>query len=229
MGEFGRSDLTVTSRGCCCGRRPREQTCWMSHRDTVFEPPPGFTALATPRHLAGGRGRERRAGHLRDPVPPRGRAHPLRPGDPQPLPHRGVRLRAHVVGSVDRGGADRAHPRAGGGGEGDLRPLRRRGLLGGGAARAPRGGGPADVRVRGPRPDAQGRGRAGDRDFPRHLPGAARGGGRRAAVPRAAARGHRAGGQAQGDRGRVHPRLRGGGRQARRCAPTWCRARSTPT
>ena len=24
---------------------PREQTCWMSHRDTVFEPPPGFTAL----------------------------------------------------------------------------------------------------------------------------------------------------------------------------------------
>jgi GMP synthase (glutamine-hydrolysing) len=25
---------------------PREQTCWMSHRDTVYEPPPGFTALA---------------------------------------------------------------------------------------------------------------------------------------------------------------------------------------
>jgi GMP synthase (glutamine-hydrolysing) len=26
---------------------PSEQTCWMSHRDTVFEPPPGFTALAS--------------------------------------------------------------------------------------------------------------------------------------------------------------------------------------
>ena len=26
---------------------PREQTCWMSHRDTVFEPPPGFVALAS--------------------------------------------------------------------------------------------------------------------------------------------------------------------------------------
>jgi GMP synthase (glutamine-hydrolysing) len=26
---------------------PREQTCWMSHRDTVFEPPPGFTSLAS--------------------------------------------------------------------------------------------------------------------------------------------------------------------------------------
>src|SRR5208283_3140678 len=29
------------------GGLPREQTCWMSHRDTVFEPPPGFTALAS--------------------------------------------------------------------------------------------------------------------------------------------------------------------------------------
>jgi GMP synthase (glutamine-hydrolysing) len=26
---------------------PKEQTCWMSHRDTVIEPPPGFTALAS--------------------------------------------------------------------------------------------------------------------------------------------------------------------------------------
>jgi GMP synthase (glutamine-hydrolysing) len=26
---------------------PAEQSCWMSHRDTVFEPPPGFSALAS--------------------------------------------------------------------------------------------------------------------------------------------------------------------------------------
>src|ERR671939_292423 len=26
---------------------PEEQSCWMSHRDTVFEAPPGFTALAS--------------------------------------------------------------------------------------------------------------------------------------------------------------------------------------
>ena len=25
---------------------PADQSCWMSHRDTVYEPPPGFTALA---------------------------------------------------------------------------------------------------------------------------------------------------------------------------------------
>ncbi len=48
VGEFGRSDLHVAGDG---GRLlaglPAEQTCWMSHRDTVFEPPPGFTALAS--------------------------------------------------------------------------------------------------------------------------------------------------------------------------------------
>jgi GMP synthase (glutamine-hydrolysing) len=46
-GEFGRSDLTVTEPGRLLAGLPNEQTCWMSHRDTVFEPPPGFTALAS--------------------------------------------------------------------------------------------------------------------------------------------------------------------------------------
>jgi GMP synthase (glutamine-hydrolysing) len=46
VGEFGRSDLTVEEHGTLLRDTPREQTCWMSHRDTVFEPPPGFTALA---------------------------------------------------------------------------------------------------------------------------------------------------------------------------------------
>jgi GMP synthase (glutamine-hydrolysing) len=47
VGEFGRSDLTVTQPGVLLKGMPREQTCWMSHRDTVIEPPPGFTALAS--------------------------------------------------------------------------------------------------------------------------------------------------------------------------------------
>jgi GMP synthase (glutamine-hydrolysing) len=47
VGEFGRSDLTVAEPGRLLAGMPREQTCWMSHRDTVFEPPPGFTALAS--------------------------------------------------------------------------------------------------------------------------------------------------------------------------------------
>ena len=47
VGEFGRSELHVTEPGVLLEGLPREQTCWMSHRDTVYEPPPGFTALAS--------------------------------------------------------------------------------------------------------------------------------------------------------------------------------------
>ncbi|HEY7933192.1 MAG TPA: glutamine-hydrolyzing GMP synthase [Solirubrobacteraceae bacterium] len=47
VGEFGRSELTVSEPGVLLAGMPREQTCWMSHRDTVFEAPEGFTALAS--------------------------------------------------------------------------------------------------------------------------------------------------------------------------------------
>jgi GMP synthase (glutamine-hydrolysing) len=47
VGEFGRSQLTVSDKGRLLAGTPAEQTCWMSHRDTVFTPPPGFTALAS--------------------------------------------------------------------------------------------------------------------------------------------------------------------------------------
>jgi len=46
VGEFGRSQLTVSEPGRLLAGTPAEQRCWMSHRDTVFEAPPGFTALA---------------------------------------------------------------------------------------------------------------------------------------------------------------------------------------
>ena len=41
-------DARPTTARLLCGLAgtPAEQTCWMSHRDTVFAPPPGFTALA---------------------------------------------------------------------------------------------------------------------------------------------------------------------------------------
>jgi GMP synthase (glutamine-hydrolysing) len=47
VGEFGRSDLHVTDPGVLLAGLPLEQTCWMSHRDTVFEAPAGFAALAS--------------------------------------------------------------------------------------------------------------------------------------------------------------------------------------
>jgi GMP synthase (glutamine-hydrolysing) len=47
VGEFGRSQLLVGEGGTLMRGLPAEQTCWMSHRDTVYEAPPGFTALAS--------------------------------------------------------------------------------------------------------------------------------------------------------------------------------------
>jgi len=47
VGEYGRSTLTVTEPGRLLAGLPAEQPCWMSHRDTVFSAPPGFTALAS--------------------------------------------------------------------------------------------------------------------------------------------------------------------------------------
>jgi GMP synthase (glutamine-hydrolysing) len=47
-GEFGRTELTLAGHGgALLAGMPASQPCWMSHRDAVFEPPPGFTALAS--------------------------------------------------------------------------------------------------------------------------------------------------------------------------------------
>jgi len=47
VGEFGRSRLTVHEPGHLLEGLPDEQSCWMSHRDTVYAPPVGATALAS--------------------------------------------------------------------------------------------------------------------------------------------------------------------------------------
>jgi len=47
IGEFGRSRLEVRATGRLLRGLPAQQSCWMSHRDTVFAPPPGFIALAS--------------------------------------------------------------------------------------------------------------------------------------------------------------------------------------
>jgi GMP synthase (glutamine-hydrolysing) len=46
VGEFGRSQLIVSDPGRLLAGTPHEQTCWMSHRDTVYAPPEGARALA---------------------------------------------------------------------------------------------------------------------------------------------------------------------------------------
>jgi len=47
-GEFGRTELAlVDAGGRLMAGLPASQQCWMSHRDCVYEPPPGFAALAS--------------------------------------------------------------------------------------------------------------------------------------------------------------------------------------
>ena len=47
VGEFGRSDLHVHHPGRLFAGLPAEQSCWMSHRDTVRHAPAGFSELAS--------------------------------------------------------------------------------------------------------------------------------------------------------------------------------------
>ena len=216
VGEFGRSQLTVRESGTLLAGLPLEQSCWMSHRDTVFEAPPGFTALASSTASPVAAFESVRARDLRDPVPPRGRPHALRDRRPQEVPRRRLRRRAELVGRLDRRGAARAHPRPGRRREGHLRPERRRRLLGRRSARPPGDRRPAHLHLRRPRPDAKERGRAGHQGLPRPVQDPAGRRRRREPLPREARRRRRARGQAQDHRRRVHPRLRGGGRQDRR-------------
>lgn len=47
VGEFGRAELSLGREpGRLFAGMPREQTCWMSHRDAVMAAPPGFSELA---------------------------------------------------------------------------------------------------------------------------------------------------------------------------------------
>ena len=96
VGEFGRSQLTVHEPGRLLAELPAEQACWMSHRDTVYEAPPGATPLASSTESPVAAFEDTDARPLRDPVPPRGRPHAVRHADPRALPRRHLRLRAHV-------------------------------------------------------------------------------------------------------------------------------------
>ena len=123
VGEFGRSQLTVAEHGRLLAGTPDSQACWMSHRDTVYAAPEGFTALASSTRVAGGGGRGRRARPLRHPVPPRGRAHALRAARADDVPRGHLRLRAHLERGEHHRRAGRGDPRPGRRRQGHLRAL----------------------------------------------------------------------------------------------------------
>ncbi len=196
----GRPLLRLRARrayhGVVLARRPRRRAA------------SGLRRPRLDRHAAG-RGLPRhRSAHLRGAVPPRGRAH--RPGrrDPVQLPL----PRREVPTHLDRGGLHRRHgradPRAGRGRRGDLRSLRRRGLLRGRGARVPGDRRPPDVHLRGPRSPQKARARAGREPVPQPLRHEARRRGRGGPLPRRPGGRGRPRGEAEGDRSPLHRRLR---------------------
>ncbi|MGH3026421.1 MAG: glutamine-hydrolyzing GMP synthase, partial [Gaiellaceae bacterium] len=49
-GEYGKVDVHTADGGALFASQPVEQTAWMSHRDTVVEPPAGARIVATSEH-----------------------------------------------------------------------------------------------------------------------------------------------------------------------------------
>ena len=46
LSEFGKTTLNVLEQGLILDSMRKEEQCWMSHRDSITEPPPGFEVLA---------------------------------------------------------------------------------------------------------------------------------------------------------------------------------------
>ena len=162
---------------------PADQTCWMSHRDTVFAPPPGFTALAssTGSPVAALESVERGIYGIQ--------FHP----EVVHTPYGQTILERFLdeICEADRTWSPESivseqiapDPRPGRRGQGHLRAERRGRLERRRAARAPRDRRPAHLRLRRPRAHAKERGRAGRRRVPRPLQGPARRRRRRGALP----------------------------------------------
>ena len=187
VSEFGKTEL-VADESELFANLPSEQIGWMSHRDSVTAPPEGSRVVAsspsTP--IAAFEDPERRLYGVQ--------FHP----EVVHTPYGNELLKNFLYTVADapadldgrRGdrGAGRADPRPGRERAGAVRALRRRRLGGRGAPRLQGDRRPADVRLRRPRPAAEGRGRSGRRDVPQPLPRPARarrGGG---AIPLAARR-----------------------------------------
>ena len=190
ISEYGKAEAALGESTLFHDLRS-DQVVWMSHRDSVTEPPPGarVTASSPSTPIAAfedaSRGLYAVQFHPEVVHTPDGQEilknflYEVAGAPPTWTPAAVIeeqveRIRAQV-------GSERV----------DLRALGRRRLGRGGAARLQGGRRPADLRVRRPRAHARQRGGAGRRDLRRPLPGAARPRPRRGAVPHPARGRHR--------------------------------------
>ena len=232
MGEFGRSRADGgASPAALLAGTPAEQCCWMSHRDTVYEAPPGLHgARVLDASRRSPRWRTSSAASTASSSTPRSCT--------RPTASRSSRRSSRTSAAASARGAPPRSSRS--------RSRRIRAQVGDGRVICGLSGGVdssvAALLVHRAVGDQltcvfvdhglmrKNEGEQVDLRLPRPLQGAARGGRRRGSLPRAGCAGaQRAGGQAQGHRRGVHPRLRGGGAPARRRAATSSRARSTRT
>ena len=113
-GEFGRTELSLAGDG---GRLlaglPATQQAWMSHRDSVFAPPPGFDALAASpgSPVAALEDDDRRLYGIQ--FHPEVVHTPVRPADPGAFPHRDRGLSRRLVAGLGDRRAGRADPHRG--------------------------------------------------------------------------------------------------------------------
>ena len=134
--EYGRTELTASGGELFTGLEA-SQTVWMSHRDTVVEPPAGARIVAASPATPVAAFEDDGAADLRRAVPPGGGAHAARPERARELPLRDRRRAAGVDACGGDRGADRADPRPGRLRARALRALRRGRLGGRRAARLP--------------------------------------------------------------------------------------------
>ena len=146
---------------------------------------PGSPSPPGPRPLRSRPSRIPRRKPLRRAVPPRGDAHRTRHRHLAAVPGRGgLPARAGRCCDIVDEQVERIREQVGGAAR-DLRPVRRRRFGGRGGARSARDRRSADLRVRGPRPAPQGRGRAGRERLRGRDRRRSQGGEARRAVPRA--------------------------------------------
>ena len=113
LSEFGKTTLNVIKPGLVLDGMRGEEQCWMSHRDSITEPPPGFEVLAASSGAPVAAMEDRERGFYARAVPPRGRAHAQGHGRAAQLPLQGLRLRPDVHARVDHRGVHPQDPRAG--------------------------------------------------------------------------------------------------------------------
>ena len=95
--EYGATELTVTDPAAALLHgMPGTLGVWMSHGDAVSKAPDGLRRHRDHRRHPDRRVRERRPAAGRRAVPPRGGAHPVRPGGAAPVPARRRRDRART-------------------------------------------------------------------------------------------------------------------------------------